>query len=82
MIKILTLLITLVSSLAFAEGNFEENKTRTLTFIGEREATIVAHKACVEKATKQEELRDCNKAQRMAAMKQKQGMKREKKETN
>lgn len=81
MIKILTLFITLYSSLSFAEPSFEEHKARTLKFIAERETTIAAHKSCVEKATTNEEIRECNKQQRMTAMKQKQMMKKEKKET-
>ena len=73
MSKILTVLFTLAVTVSAhaTDANFAEQKKRTLGFIEERLATITAHKACVEKATSQEQIRDCNKNQRMSAMKQK-----------
>jgi hypothetical protein len=80
MIKLFTVLITLAAvSNGYADATFEDQKKRTLGFIEERLATITAHKVCVEKATSQEQIRECNKNQRMSAMKQKQSMQEESK---
>lgn len=82
MIKFLTVYLTLCSvSVAFANptADFDTQKKRTLGFIQERLDTITAHKACVEKATNQDQLRECNKNQRMSAMKQRQDLMKEKK---
>jgi histidinol phosphatase-like enzyme len=76
--KTLFILSLMVSFTGWADTHdFNTAKTKMLSRLEQREMNIKSAKACVQKATTKEELKQCRKTLHQAAKKMKQEMKNE-----